>query len=389
MKIGLALEGGGARGAYEIGAVKLLVERKYKITAVVGTSIGAVNAVMIAQDKFDEAYKIWEELSYSKLFDLDDDKLKKDSKKKIDINIVKYLSSKITEAVKTGGINTDKMKEFISSNIDEEKIRNGKILFGLVTYCLTDRKSRELFIDDIPEGKLAEYIMASGSLPGFKKTVIDGKTYIDGGVENNCPISMLIEKGYKNIIAISTGSIFKVKNIKEIMSRKDLNIIYIKPKEKLPNILSFDSATSNELLKLGYYDAIKVLDKLEGYDYYIRFKKDEKDVFKAFTNLDIKIISDMYKIMGKKENDFNSKKMFFENILPNISKKINVTENNTYKELLISIIEYICIKENIEKFKVYEYKELIELIKNKMKTKNSKKTKIEQIMYLIIKNIDI
>ena len=59
MKYGLTLEGGGARGAYHIGAVKALLENGYEFGAIVGTSIGAINAAFLAQGDFDEIYKMW------------------------------------------------------------------------------------------------------------------------------------------------------------------------------------------------------------------------------------------------------------------------------------------------------------------------------------------
>ena len=46
---GLALEGGGAKGSYEIGAYIALKELGYKFNMVTGTSIGSLNAAMIAQ----------------------------------------------------------------------------------------------------------------------------------------------------------------------------------------------------------------------------------------------------------------------------------------------------------------------------------------------------
>jgi len=387
MKIGLVLEGGGARGAYHIGAVKLLLERKYKITAVVGTSIGAINAAMIAQNEFEEAYNLWENLSYATIFDIDNEKITDAIKRKINLDIVKYISSKISSVVKAGGVDTSKMREILNTYIDEDKIRKGKVLFGLVTYCLTDKRGLEIFIDDIPKGKLVEYILASSRLPGFKQEKLDEKYYMDGGVDNNCPINMLVDKDYKDIFAIRTGSIFRIKNIREIRKRKDLNITYIQPRNKLPSILSFDGVTSGYLLKLGYFDAIKVLDKLDGYNYYIKHEDEEK-IFRALSNLDISTINNIYKTMGVKENNYNSRQKFFESILPGISKKIDIDQNNTYKSYLLGILEYVANKEDINRFKIYELEELIDLTRG-LNIKKKKKSKTEQVMYKIIETIEI
>ena len=69
MKVGLVLSGGGGKGAYEIGvwkAIKELNIDKY-IKVVSGTSIGAINAVLFAQDDFEEAKKMWKEVTIEKL----------------------------------------------------------------------------------------------------------------------------------------------------------------------------------------------------------------------------------------------------------------------------------------------------------------------------------
>ena len=58
---GLILAGGGAKGAYQIGAWKALIELGIQIEAIAGTSIGAINGAFIAQGDFDKALTVWEE----------------------------------------------------------------------------------------------------------------------------------------------------------------------------------------------------------------------------------------------------------------------------------------------------------------------------------------
>ena len=48
---GIVLDGGGARGAYQIGAWKALKEAGVKINAVAGTSVGALNGALICIDR--------------------------------------------------------------------------------------------------------------------------------------------------------------------------------------------------------------------------------------------------------------------------------------------------------------------------------------------------
>ncbi len=63
MKKGLVLAGGGSRGAYQIGVWQALRELDFQIQAVAGTSVGALNAAMVAQDDFEGALALWERLT--------------------------------------------------------------------------------------------------------------------------------------------------------------------------------------------------------------------------------------------------------------------------------------------------------------------------------------
>lgn len=63
MKTALVLSGGGAKGAYEAGCIRALQEMGYEFDLVCGTSIGALNGLLVAQKDFDSMYRMWEELS--------------------------------------------------------------------------------------------------------------------------------------------------------------------------------------------------------------------------------------------------------------------------------------------------------------------------------------
>lgn len=58
----LALEGGGARGAYEAGAIKALTKKKIYFDAVAGTSIGAINAAFYACNNTEGCTNYWKQL---------------------------------------------------------------------------------------------------------------------------------------------------------------------------------------------------------------------------------------------------------------------------------------------------------------------------------------
>ena len=73
----IALEGGGAKGAYEAGVWKALDEAGVKYNAVAGTSVGALNGAMMAAMDLETAVNLWENVKFSQVFDADDEQMKK------------------------------------------------------------------------------------------------------------------------------------------------------------------------------------------------------------------------------------------------------------------------------------------------------------------------
>ena len=56
---GLVLEGGGTKGAYQLGAYKALKELGMEFDGIVGTSIGALNAAFIIQGDYNKLIKLY------------------------------------------------------------------------------------------------------------------------------------------------------------------------------------------------------------------------------------------------------------------------------------------------------------------------------------------
>jgi NTE family protein len=384
MDCGIVLEGGGARGAYHMGAVKAILEKGYNITGVTGTSIGSVNGAMIAQGDFNKAYDLWKDITYTTLFDIDENKLNLALKRNINLDVVKYMSRKIGQTIKQGGVDTHKMRAFLEQYVDEEKIRKSNVKYGLVTYSLTEKKPYELFVEDIPEGMLIDYIMASSRLPGFKQEPLGEKFFIDGGVYNNCPANMLAFNGFKQIFVIRTGSFFKIKDINKIRKMEDVTLNIIEPRRSLPNILSFESKTANRLLSLGYYDALKVLDNLDGFDYYFKPIKEET-ALKALAEYDSDELNKIYAMLKLKTRD--SKKPLFETVIPVLFRKMGFKDVTSYKDVIYSLLEYIAMNEEIEQFKVYDIQEFLSLVKSKIRLKG--KSKIDELIYRFVKNLEI
>ena len=253
-KYGVALGGGGTKGAYHIGVWKALTELDIEVCAVTGCSIGSVNGALFAQNSFEIADKVWHNIVVENVIEV--------SSSDVGENLfdIKNFSLLIPDVYKHNGLETKPFRELLDKFIDEEKIRKSAIDFGLVTFDLADKEERALFIDDIPKGKLVDYIMASTSMPGLKKTVIDGKEYMDGGIANNIPADMLISKGIKNIIAVDVGGV----GITKGLAPKGTNLISIKSSDKIIGTLDFKRENIEKMMRAGYIDCLKEFGRLEG-----------------------------------------------------------------------------------------------------------------------------
>ena len=261
---GLVLDGGGARGAYQIGAWKALKEAGVKISAVAGTSVGALNGALICMDDLEKAEKIWSEMEFSRVMSVDDDWMRQFFQGEQKLG---DILAELGRVFRDGGVDAAPLRKLIHENVDEEKIRGCGKEFFIVTFSLTDMKELELSVSDIPEGRLEDFLLASAYLVGFKNEPMeDGKRYIDGGIFNNVPADVLVKKGYTDLIEIR---IYGPGREPRVSLPEDGEMYRIGPRVKLGSIIEFDRDRSRQNMKIGYYDAKRMLYGLEGIIYYI------------------------------------------------------------------------------------------------------------------------
>jgi len=266
---GLVLDGGGARGAYQIGAWKALREAGVKINAVAGTSVGALNGALICMDDVEKAEQIWHEMTFSDVMDVDDAWMEGLFQKE---NSLRDILGEIKHVLAEGGVDITPLRNLIHEHVDEKKIRESGIELCLLTFSVSRMKEIDLSIHDIPEGLLEDFLLASAYLIGFKNEKLHGQTYVDGGIVNNFPINSLLERGYRNIIQIRIYGPGRTPKAKV----SDDTVLYeIAPRAKLGSIMEFHSKRSRQNLKLGYYDAKRTIYGLVGQIYYIEQTQEE------------------------------------------------------------------------------------------------------------------
>ena len=338
---GLMLEGGGAKGAYEAGAIKALNKRKITFDCVGGTSIGAICAACYVSNNLEGMYKLWLATDSQELFGIDSKILTDFYKNKLDKEDIKKAISTLKTIFKNRGIETSNIRRILEKTIDEKKFRKSNIDFAMNTVSLSKLKPVRVFKEDIPEGKLIEYILSSAYLPVFKfERIIDGGYYVDGGFNSNCPVDMLIDKGYEEIYVIKAWQ-SKLKYKK----KKGVKVHVITPREDLGSIMLFEPTIARYRMNLGYYDMLKYLDNLDGDKYY-------------FINYSEKYYSRLF--------DSNDYKKLLKEYNVGLKPKSN-------KKFIIDILEKICKDLDINRFKVYNVPMLISKLKYKLAGRTNNK----------------
>ena len=250
--IGIVFSGGGARGAYQIGVWKALSEigLARRVGAVYGTSVGAINGAAFVQGDYQKALDIWSHIEPSSVFAGVRDNDKRSQRKQ--------WADRIKDALKNKGVDVTPLKEMIRESIDEDAIRNSEIAFGLVVFNITDRKADYLTKDEIPQGQLAEYVIASATFPAFQPHRIGDRVYLDGGVRDNRPVQFF-EK-HSDIEQVIVVDVTMARHIWRTKPVEGLNnMIYIRPSRLLGSPLAFRRQKIMSNLDLGYSDARKQL----------------------------------------------------------------------------------------------------------------------------------
>lgn len=341
--IGFALEGGGAKGAYQAGAYIALRKRHIKPAIIAGTSIGSLNAALMVQGDIKKLVSLWLNTT-TDIFGISGSLAEKIKSKKLTIKDLGTGINDLKKILKNKGIDTTKFLNIIKKSVNEDKIRKSKVKLGLITVKVDGMKPLELTIDDIPYGKLPEYILASCYLPLFNyKPIIDNNYYIDGGFYNNVPLSLVQNYGCDTIYSIRIKGI----GVSHNKLKKETKVIEIKPKENLGSIIIFDKESNTRNLKLGYYDTLKVLDNLDGNKYYFKNIKEES-CDKILQNINFETLTKL--------------KIKYRTL--------------TNKELLNKVVEKLMQTYNYEKFKIYHLK----LVILKLKRKDLKDKQLKQFI---------
>ena len=380
---GLVLEGGGAKGSYHAGVYKAIEEMGIEISAVAGSSIGALNGAMIIQDDYQKCHDLWYDMSYSMVFDLSPEEIEKLRNLRLTKEDIVLLGSKAKQLILNRGIDIGPIKDLIDTYIDEDKIRSSNKDFGIVTVNLTGLKPVEIFIDDIPRGDLKKYLLASAYLPFFRFEKIDGDLYLDGGFYDNLPYQMLLDKGYKDLIIVRTHAPGVTKKI----DLEGTNSIVISPSDDIGRTYLYEAESARRNIRLGYLDGLKAFKGLAGEKYYIETEEDEDFYLNYLLGINEEQVRLIEKIFKLEKRPY--RRSLLENIVPKICDYLYIDKNSTYKDLIIQLLERNALRYDIERFKIYSFEELAEKVGEKIsldkKSENREKMELSTLNKIIEK----
>lgn len=267
MKIGLVLSGGGANGAYEVGVWRCMRDLGLSkhVNVFSGTSIGAFNSLLFAQNDPLKSKALWNDLTADVVMPISKLKILSMS---IQLSIGSKIVSKfdkigdwfLDKYWDSGKAPTEGLLAVLNKYLDYEKIINSKIKCYATCTQMPECKAAYFKLNDYTPDEVTKIIMASATLPTiFKSTEFHGKKYVDGGLADNTPIKPAYNEGCDYIIVVYLNKGLSIDKSLYPNSK----IIEIIPEEinegTLGGVLNFKEKAKLKLVSQGYSDAKKVL----------------------------------------------------------------------------------------------------------------------------------
>ena len=255
----MVLAGGGGKGAYQAGVLKVLKEQGMldDVSAISGASIGAVNAMLYAMNDMELLYRAWNEIDMDTVFAIDPAML----------------------AEKRMYFSRNEMLAMFEKYIDMEKIKADTqdiyvSISRLNDTTLEPEQVEYRKLEDYDTETIRQILLASTALPIMYEAVeIEGKKYRDGGLLDNEPIQPLYDLGIRQFIVIGMRA-GKVLNTEKW---PDAQFITIYPSHDLGDLidgtLNFTDRAKEFRVMLGEKDALRALKtKFHLDDLYIRME---------------------------------------------------------------------------------------------------------------------
>ncbi len=184
------LGGGGRLGAAEVGMLSALLSAGIAPDLVLGTSIGAINGVAVAQDPSPDGVaqlrSLWAEVERSGMFGGSV------------VDRVRHIA-----ATRTSLHSNEPLRRLLDRVVGDRRIEDLAVRFQCVAACIETAEAT--WFDT---GPVTDRVLASCAVPGLLPSVeVDGLHYLDGGVVDSIPVRRAIELGADRIYVLQVGRI--------------------------------------------------------------------------------------------------------------------------------------------------------------------------------------
>jgi NTE family protein len=283
---GIALEGGGAKGAYQMGAWKSFMEKGISFQAVSGASMGAINGAFMVQGDYERALAFWGELSVRRHQLIDVKKAKRFLARLVTdlglfilplpagkfrfIKYTKYFAlfmkavsekGSVAYLLKEGLVNADLLGEILFNHLDVEGLIRSETDLYIFAHetgpASIPSSGGATFIRarDLDEESLKSYLMASIAFPlVFPSVSIGEKTFRDGDLTLPDLPFPLRDKDLNRIFVIHSRAWKSIlhKNhpgnpVNHIIPSRNIGVLYQKT-------FDFSPETIRKVMELGYRD---------------------------------------------------------------------------------------------------------------------------------------
>lgn len=244
LKIGIVFSGGFAKGAYEIGFCKAILEyiNIDYIKAVSGASIGAINAYGFINNKLDYLSHIWTNLEFKSAKEF----FVKSDKRNV---IYEYIENMQTDIVNSNNA---------PCYINYIKVPN-------ISLCYKN-------INKEQSGNQKEFLKASISVPGLYNPIfVKEDYYVDGAFLDNTPISPLQNENLDLIFVLRFDHAGE--QYEDLQTDAAIIEIVFEDDKKLKDYFYFNSTLTNKLIEQGYRKSKDILNVVFKYGEDIEYIK--------------------------------------------------------------------------------------------------------------------
>jgi NTE family protein len=193
-KVAFVLSGGANRGALEVGVLQVLLEHDIRPQILVGTSVGAINAALLATNPTLEGArwleKMWRQASEKVI-----------ERRDYVAALLRFVTGK------SSLYDSNKLKELIELYFPKDIRLFSDIKAAELYIAAVDLNSGELHIFGIDRSQsIIDAIMASSAVPMvLGPWQYEGRQYVDGGVVSDLPMRVAVEAGATELYAIDIG----------------------------------------------------------------------------------------------------------------------------------------------------------------------------------------